>query len=295
MGLGQMIGGVCRFLGPLIVPVVYSWSCRPHKWIDSGFCFYVPIQHSIWWIDIRNLWNVVQCFSDLDFGRNKYDERIVKEVIGWIYTSIHTSIYAYYLVKSKWYKCLLKERGNKRWILNNRFHNLPVTKMSLLDGSNAIPFNTASILSFSELGSFTQPIRSDKSIHSITFPSPQSIIATLLLNQTFANILFSIISNSFKFGTLSPFSSTIHFRSNSLRDIVSQMCKLHEPSETTMTSLLFSKPEAAPHPSLRLVSNENDAIWRNLFSFNSYRIPICSLQVRAISWSFIRAIPSPKR
>ena len=41
MGLGQMIGGVCRFLGPLIIPVVYSWSCRPHKWIDSGFCFYV--------------------------------------------------------------------------------------------------------------------------------------------------------------------------------------------------------------------------------------------------------------
>ncbi|CBK23256.2 uncharacterized protein [Blastocystis hominis] len=41
MGLGQMIGGVCRFLGPLIVPVVYSWSCRPHKWIDSGFCFYI--------------------------------------------------------------------------------------------------------------------------------------------------------------------------------------------------------------------------------------------------------------
>ena len=39
----------------------------------------------------------MQCFSDLDFGRNKYDERIVKEVIGLIYL---TYICAYYSLKS---------------------------------------------------------------------------------------------------------------------------------------------------------------------------------------------------
>ena len=154
----------------------------------------------------------------------------------------------------------MKERRNNRWILNNRFHSFPVIKMSLLDGSNAIPFNTASIRSLFELGSFTQPTKSDKSIHSITLPSSQSIIAIWLLSQTLANILLSMISNSFRFVTSSPFSSTIHFRCNCLRVMVSQMCKLHEPSETTITSLLPSKPEAAPHPSLRLVSNENDAI-----------------------------------
>ena len=54
MGIGQIVGGVARFLvrnasngdgsGPLLVPALYSWSCKQHSWLfNSDFTFYVGL------------------------------------------------------------------------------------------------------------------------------------------------------------------------------------------------------------------------------------------------------------
>lgn len=44
MGIVQTVGGICRFLGPLTVPALYSWTCKQHGWINSSFCFYVVVR-----------------------------------------------------------------------------------------------------------------------------------------------------------------------------------------------------------------------------------------------------------
>ena len=46
MGIGQVIGGVCRCLGPLLIPALYSWTCGKHNWlINSNFTFIVSLEN----------------------------------------------------------------------------------------------------------------------------------------------------------------------------------------------------------------------------------------------------------
>ena len=46
MGIGQVIGGICRCLGPLLIPAWYSWTCGKHQWlINPNFTFIVSLEN----------------------------------------------------------------------------------------------------------------------------------------------------------------------------------------------------------------------------------------------------------